>query len=266
MNHREQIKNDDSQKTHVFDLNRKRNSLARALEPSYYGLDPSDYSDIKDEMRIAASPNQLVKSLVDVPGGSPAAVSYMPGGSNRFGYIALTPDEYSLIIRNVDSFSKAIHNTTLAARPIGDAHTDAANSSVDQALEIKQKSIEAYIQETLIPWNKLIGSFAVAAQNPGLSLMGSELSMRLKLETFKTTIVGNMLDALKVQRGWSEDQYHLAEKTIEARIFIDRENNQHIKYFAGMVALSRYYIGHKTVLFNDRMYQIKKITNHSNND
>jgi hypothetical protein len=90
--------------------------------------------------------------------------------------------------------------------------------------------------------------------------------MRLKLETFKTTIVGNMLDALKVQRGWSEDQYHLAEKTIEARIFIDRENNQHIKYFAGMVALSRYYIGHKTALFNDRMYQIKKITNHSNND
>ena len=246
-------------------LRRKRNSLSRALQPSYYGLEPSDYQDITDEMRWAASPNQLVRSLVDVPNGSPAAVSYIPGGAYRSGNIALTPEEYSLIPRNIESLSRAIHNTTLAARPLGDTHTDAADRSVLYALTYKQHGLDAYVQDNLLRWKALLGRFATAARHPGLSIMGPEQSMRIQLETFKSIIIGNILDALKVQRDWSEDQYHLAEKTIEFRMFIDRENNQHIKYFAGMVALSSYYIGHKTALFSDRIYKIKQITNYANN-
>lgn len=266
MKHRELITIDDSQQGRVVDLSRKRNSLARALDPGYRGLDTSDYCDITDEMRKAASPNQLVKSLVDVPDGSPAAVSYMPAGSHRYGNIAVTPEEYSLIPRNIESLSRAVHNTTLAARPLGDTHTNAADRSVLHALTSKQHTLEAYMQDNLLRWSGLLGRFATAAQHPGLSVMGPEQSMRIQLETFRSIILGNMLDAIKVQRNWSEDQYKLAERTIDSRMFIDREKNKHIKYFAGMVAMSRYYIGHKTALFNDRINQISKITKQPNNE
>jgi hypothetical protein len=237
---------------------KNRNAVSRTLNPDYLGVRPSDYADITDEMRAAAEPRLLLHSLIDVPEGSPSAVAYQPGGAARSGYVALTPSEYGLIVRNPEAFSRAVRNKTLASRPEGDPHTQAANRSVQYALENKDKT-QKYVTSTLEPWLSLLGKFNQAAANPGLSLMGSEVTMRQNFETFRTNILGNMLEALRVQRGWNDEQADFARRTIDARMFIDRENNQHIAYFAGLVAASQFYFGHKTALFKDRLYQSKQL-------
>jgi hypothetical protein len=240
-------------------VRRSRNALARTLTPSYWNIDPEKYNDITAEMRAAAHPGQLIKSLVDIAPDSPCAASYIPGGSHRSGYIALTPSEYSLIPRSPESFSRSVRNTTLKARPQGDTHVQAADRSVAHALESKRSNLESYVQETLLPWDHQLYKFKVAAKNPGLSVMGPEMNMRIQFETFRSSIMGNMLEALRVQRSWNEEQYDFAARTIEARMLIDRDHNKHIAYFAGFVAMSQYYFGHKTALFKDRIQKAKQI-------
>lgn len=239
---------------------KNRNALSRTLNPDYWRVDPSEYADITDAMRAAANPQLLLQSLVGVPAGSPSAVAYRPGGviSNESVYVALTPIEYGQIVRYPEAFSRAVRNKTLASRPHGDPHTQAANRSVQYALENKDKT-QKYITGTLEPWMGLLGKFNQAAANPGLSLMGSELNMRQNFETFRTNILGNMLEALRVQRDWSDEQADFARRTIDARMFIDRENNQHIAYFVGLIAVTHSYIGNKTALFKDRLHQSKQV-------
>lgn len=239
---------------------KNRNALARTLNPDYWRVDPTEYADITDSMRAAADPRLLVQSLVGVPAGSPSAVSYIPGGALTRDpvAVALTPEEYRLIVRSPEALSRSVRNTTLAARPEGDAHTLAADRSVQHAHIAKADVAQIYVNRTLTPWYELLGKFNQAASNPGLSLMGSELNMRRNFETFRTNILGNMLEALRVQRGWDDEKADFARRTIEARMFIDRDKNQHIAYFAGLVSISQLYIGNKTALFKDRLYQSKQ--------
>lgn len=244
------------------DLTRQRNSLARTLTPEYLGIDPFDYGDITDRMRAAAEPEQLILGLVDVPKPSPgstSAVSYWPGGAARSVNIAVVPGEYRLLVRGPDAFSNAVRNTTLQSRPIGDTHANAAERSVKHAHVTKFEAQNNYLHGTLEPWKGLLAQFRKAAKHPGLSLMGNEISMRTKFETLRSGVFENMFEALRVQRGWDDRQMDFARRTVEARMVIDREHNQHLQYFAGFVAMSQEYFGHKSALFMDRAYRSRRI-------
>lgn len=238
---------------------KNRNALSRTLDPYYWRIEPDVFADITPEMRAAADPWLLVNSLVDVPADSPSAVAYRPGNTSRYGYVALAPTEYGLIVRNPGAFSRAARIGTLAARPEGDVHTQAADRSVIHAHIAKADVAQRYVTGTLEPWLGLLGKFDQAARNPGLSLMGPEVTMRQNFETFRTNILGNLLEALRVQRDWNDEQADLARRTIDARMFIDRENNQHIAYFADLIHASQFYFGHKTALFKDRLHQSKQV-------
>ena len=239
--------------------NRDHIALATMLKPEYWDMDPFDYVDITPKMRFEASRSQLEPSLVDVPNGSPLAVSYWPGGASRPGNIAVTPHEYTVLVRSrPETFSRSARARTLQVRPTGDEHDQAAERAVVHAHESKFAAQQGYLNETLVPWNRLLGRFEQAAEHPGLSLMGKEETMRAKFEELRYGVFENMFEALRRQRGWSDQQMDFARRTVEARMFIDRDHNRHLRYFAGFVAMSQYYFGHKTALFRDRAYQSRR--------
>ncbi len=124
----------------VRDLS-SRNAFARAATPEYWGLDINDYANIDSRMLELAAPENLRKSLIDVEGGSQFAVSYIPGDEHRPVFIALTPPEYTLVVRHVPALAMAAISRTLSSRrgrKNYSADVNAANRSGIHTLEGKK--------------------------------------------------------------------------------------------------------------------------------
>jgi len=256
---------DDMPISRDVDIHRGRVSLFRALDARFWGKDPSEYADITDDMRRAANPRVLLHDLIYAPNGSTCAVSYVPQGSRQPINVALTPLEYKLIPRNIDSFSRSVRNGVLASRPYGESHLRAANRGVLHAHMGKMAAVGTYIDKTLTPWNNLLDKFITNANNPRFSHFGTENNFREQFEILRTNILGNMLDALGTQREWTAEQRAMAFKTIEAVLFVygDRKTDR-VEHFKLLVKSMRRYEHHKAMLFRDRLEKSKEIAASAN--
>ena len=255
-----QLPLDDMPISRDVDINRGRVSLFRALDARFWGKDPSEYADITDDMRRAANPRVLLHDLIYAPNDSTCAVSYVPQGSRQPINVALTPLEYKLIPRSVESFSRSVRNGVLASRPYGESHVRAANRGVLHAHLGKAAAVGTYIDETLVPWNNLLDKLITNADNPRFSHFGTENNFREQFEIFRTNILGNMLDALGTQREWTAEQRMMAFRTIEAVLFIDNDRKMdRVEHFKLLVKSMRRYEHHKVMLFRDRFEKSNEI-------
>jgi hypothetical protein len=255
----EQLQLDDMPIGRNVRLDRSRAGLITSFTPEFHGIDTREYTDITDTLRSYTHPDKLLSSLIYIPAGTTTSASYIPLGSRNRVVVALTPDEFTLLPRSPEALSDSVRNRTRAARPKGDKHTSAAERSVVYAHMGKMASVETYLQETLIPWNELTDKFIKNARHSHLSHFGGEAQFRIEFEVLMTQILGNFLDALKIQRGWSDEQYELVRKTIEARLFIDGEQKDRVERFSHLLKSMRRYEAHKTALFTDRLHTSKEI-------
>lgn len=239
-----------------------RNALARALRPEYIGLKPEDYQDITAEMLELAAPDKLRGSLIDVPAKSSGAVGYLSPQSERLIYIAVAPQEYGILGGSVLHLGERAVQTSVNKRhqPRGLSESDAAatvragvHAVTDRAAKMQQ-----YSDNDLMTQLVLINKFQEAAKHLGLARFGKEIDMREQLNYLLTYTFGGMLQTIAGQRHWTPAQQRLAERTIEARIFLDRDHNRHITNFAGMLDLAEEWNGYKRAIVAGRLWQSKK--------
>ena len=239
-----------------------RNALARALRPEYIGIKPEDYLDITAEMIELASPDKLRSSLIDVPVKSSGAVGYLHPQSERLLYIAVAPQEYGILGGSVLHLGERAVQNSIKKRqqPQGLSESDAeatiragVHAVINRAAKMQQ-----YSENDLATQFVLIKKFQEAAEHPGLARFGKEVEMRKQFNYLRTYTFARMLQTIAGQRHWTPAQQHLAERTIEARIFPDRDHNRHITNFKGMLDLAEEWNGYKRAIVAGRLWQSSK--------
>ena len=241
-----------------------RNAFARAATPEYMGLDPVDYDDIDERMIELADPERLRSSLIFTPSSRinhfDFGVTYVPDEERIPVRIALTPDEYSLIPRDVGSLSRAVVSRTLKLRVDKVdfmASNDAASRSGVHALEAKEKAMTDYIEGTLSPDINKVRWLREAVSHPGY-WRAREGDMRTTLRWVHDHLFKDIFVAIRHQRGWTPAQEDLARRAVNWRLYFDRNHNHHLKNWDDMLKLDLSYLGHKKGLFLDRVIAVQR--------
>ncbi len=244
---------------HAFD---NRRSLAGLLTPGRMAINVSEYADVIPLVELASTDN-FRKDLIDIPVRSPYGVNYLDVDLHRPVTVAMTAEEYNLVPRSVRHLAQSATSRSVAYRkgigePVGKAQEvgeRAAGHSLDAAAERSEQYLTALTDQ-----EQLLQKFRQASHgsNRGLSLFGTELKTRMQFETYRTTILGNMLSALALQREWTTSQYERAQRTIDLRLVYPREGNMHLDYFESLTGLLLDYNHVKQNVFRSRVYQIRR--------
>lgn len=243
-----------------------RNALARALRPDFVGIDPVDYLDITDTMLDLAAPDALRSSLIGVkPHSSEAVRSVVWDPKTKTTeniYVAVTPAEFGLLSGSIKHLGEraVAGSQNKRQRPgVRSAVDDAAAVRAGvHAVSSRASATQKYLNNDLKMQNALIAKFQEATRYPGLARFGSEGAMREQLTYLRTYVFGAMQTTIGNQRDWNSTQQITAQKAINARLFLDRANNQHIENFRGMLDLAAEWNGYKLAIIATRQWEAKK--------
>lgn len=242
---------------------RERAALSRMLTSEAWGVSEDVYTGVTREWLQAVEPKVLRKDLIgcDRPGKS--TVTYPDHETRSDIRVSLTPAEYTLLPRNIDALGKASLNRTLAARPDIRQSQGAAVRSVQHTFAHKYERIQAHMDNKLIPDQQLLEKFKQAGDNPGLSMFGQEVKLRIALTSYRQ-IMDDAITAIGSQRGGTYEQRQLATRACEWRILFERQGNKHIGYFKDLTDLLLEYNGVKQAVFKSRIMQLEKQLKPSN--
>jgi hypothetical protein len=236
-----------------------RNSLSRLLTPEYFGINPTEYEDISPVLIARAHASSLRPSLIDLPRHSRSSLRYLPPDRGPLVRVAVLNKEFRLATGSFEMLSQvttAIQNGYLENQPPDLEKSAAADRAGRHAVEVKADKIKEYVDDTLGLQKRLIGKFSESAKHPGLS-RGAELTMRLDFALLRSTVVESVIQALRIQRRWKDEQEDRARRSIEASFFLDRTGNRHIGNFAAMMTLAQEWNGYKEAILKTRYYQAK---------
>lgn len=239
---------------------RDRASLARMLDPQIWGVTEATYGQITSGMIDLAQPDLFKADLVDVKPGSQGAVSYPDQDSRRDVWVALEPAEYIGITRNVRALGAVSVQRSHAKRPaemFEPAQQQRGQRSAVHVHEGRQKVMEAYVGNVLLPREQLLKRFLVAAQYPGLSQFGRELTFLERMTSYRD-ILDSSLRAVGNQRQWDDQKERLARLSTEWRILFDRANNRHIGNFIDLTSLLLDHNSAKLAVFKSRIFDTKR--------
>jgi hypothetical protein len=137
---------------------------------------------------------------------------------------------------------RAVSRTEEARQRLGGAYakdTGAPRRSGAHAVETRLSLVQKYVSNELLPETELIDRFLEAADHPKFARFSSQKNMRTQMATLQSVTVGNLLGALHRSRQWSPEQRKRAERAIDARMFLDRNDNRHIDYFKDVLNLAK---------------------------
>lgn len=236
--------------------------------PAFWALDGARYNDISPRMLELTNTERLGNFLIDVSrksinGTTDFSVSYRPDSRRgiRWTSIALTSQEYGLIVHDAPNLANRATSRTQ------DLHAERGENSFNSLpiaersamhqLEAKLESMTAYKDGILEKDLEYLRKFRRGAEHPG-RYMGHISEIRTKGDwILKDIVLGRMLEAIRYQRDWREEQMDLATRSMERRLFFERSRNAHIGYWRRVLDLSIEYTGNKNALFNDRIYQTR---------
>lgn len=242
-----------------------RNALARALRPDFVGIKTEDYLDVTDEHLDLAAPEVLRLSLIGVKPHSSEAVAYWNPEADSWTHIAVTPTEFGLLSGSIKHLGERAVAGSLRKR-----QGPNVRSAVDSAAAVRAglhavtgraTATQMYLDNDLKKQNVLIKRFQEAARHPGLARFGSEGTMREQLTYLRTFVFGGMITTIGNQRDWNSSQQIRAQKAINARMFLERTNNQHIENFKGMLDLAAEWNGYKQAIIATRQWEAQKYIN-----
>jgi hypothetical protein len=82
--------------------------------------------------------------------------------------------------------------------------------------------------------------------------------MHIELGWIQDNIFDNMLLVIGRQRNWTNRQEDMAKRSLQWRLFFDRDGKRHIDNWQETLKLALEYQQAKTALYKDRIYQSKK--------
>jgi|GEM_PF-998236 len=259
--------------------NRRSTALVHILTPEFHGFVGADFDDIPDAVVERASADELRTSLYWVYARKGKRLSQETSSfsyqtpENGFVSIALTPEEYDQASESVNKLAERIYNRVLAKRDealkieTGD-ETARARSAEDiriakrgamRAVMTRRVKMEALLEKGIVPKTELIGKFLEMTEGRNYNLArGTHESVSGRFETLRTTVFDDMLDAIGLQRGWSEDMTARAKRIIQKRLYVAGNIKGRINNFKDMLALAKDYYGHKRALILTKIYEVNK--------
>lgn len=240
-----------------FDLGDQQ-TFAHIAQPEFWGIIPYNLSEDNRHMMDLVSSGNLEPSLIGVGPDASCSVGYRDG-YNQFIRVALTPAEYGLISRNAEKVGEASVNKTLASRPPRSAFeldAEAAERSGVHTLKNYVVNMERYIKNTLEPDRNRLARIQEYVSHPQLRRQRGD-NLRINMGWVREHIFGDTFVALRRQRNWTPDQEALARKSLDARLFLDRDNNRHLRNWADMLAFEDTYWGHKWAVFKSKTAEAK---------
>lgn len=238
-----------------------RPTLAHLLAPEAAGINPAEYADITTEMLASAAPELLEASLVNVDRDGRSVVWHRPNPRGSFVNIAVNPEDYNHIARNVTELSRAVVNRTLETYPIevrfeADNQAKAERSGlhavegklpyINQRLEelSRQRDLLEVVHEMTEPTN-LNMRRSYVARNQFHELMGDAIS--------------NMVNAAGNHRRYDSNAMQLMRKSIEARLYLQPESvSERQEYMRHLVEVAKTYYGHLVIMYATRRYEAVK--------
>lgn len=239
---------------------RDRASLARMLQPKTWGVTEATYSQVTSEMIEMAQPARFRPDLIDVKPFSTGAVSYPDQLARRDIWVAMEPSEYVGITRNVRALGTVAVQRSHAKRPdemFDEPQRERGQRSALHVQESRQKVMEAYVGNVLLQREQLLKKFLTAAQYPGLSHFGRELTFLERMTSYRD-ILDSTLRAIGNQRQWDAHKENLARRATEWRILYDRTDNHHIGNFIDLTQLLFEHNGAKLAVFKSRIFDTKR--------
>jgi mRNA-degrading endonuclease toxin of MazEF toxin-antitoxin module len=247
----------------AVDINRKRNSLSRALNFEYLGLKEEDYYAITPDMVEFAGPEQMRPYLLDVPMDAdkhPNVVSYTVNRGRKEQTITLTAQEAKLLPRFVGALERNARigvESKIETDIVRDVDRARMRRSRGHVHEDRLPKVQTYLQ-TLKEQDALAAAFIQAStgKNAGLSLMGGEARMREKLTYFRTIILGDIIRAYCSERNLTESQQIQVRKAVDLRIAYQGKRN--VANFNEYARLAHEILGHKIEATSQRVEAMQK--------
>lgn len=234
-------------------------NFAGYVTPEMWGLEASNYQDITPRMIELVVPDRLRESLIDVSPGSQGAVSFRSADRRQPLWVALNPVEYGHISRSVEALGGSAVNQTLARSGAVHLpqHQPKATRSAIHVVERKQQKMEEYLNATLLSEAARLERFIEYSTHPQFRRKKG-IDMHIELGWIQDNLFDNMLSVIGRQRNWTNMQEDMAKRSLQWRLFFDRDSNQHISNWQDTLKLALDYQQAKTALYKDRIYQSKK--------
>lgn len=256
-----------------------RTALVHVLTPEFHGLDVAEFAHITDEVVARASAEDLEPSLFwlyvrkdrrEKPEVS--TFSYITP-SNDVMTVALTPAEYTKASDSVEKLAQRRSMDVLATRDrklqeeTGDKTARArskddmraANRGAVRAAMQRQADMEELLAEGIMPKIELIDKFNEMSRGRNQNLArGTRESVSQRFEELRTGVFDDMLDAVALQRGWTEEMTEKAKKIIQKRLYVSGTPKERKANFQEMLELAENYFGHKRALILTKIQEAKK--------
>ncbi|MEO7364380.1 MAG: hypothetical protein ABIV43_02630 [Candidatus Saccharimonadales bacterium] len=241
-----------------------RNALARTLSPEYQGVREEHYLDITAEVMERADPDKLKTSLLGPEVKGNDVGWYLGPGARQPYLVAVTPKEALLMKGRIATLGeRAVALTEASRQRPGRSLSDGDRAVIAGAgvrrLERPLAEMQGYTA-ALGQKFAIIAKFQEAAQpkHIGLARFGSEAKMREAFAFLQTFVFDEMFSVVGAQRQWNQQQATLARRTVTKRMFLERDDNQHIVYFRGLLDLAETWNGYKRAIVAKRIYDIKQ--------
>ena len=234
-----------------------RRAFGGAISPEYHGYVPAELAEVSDEDKALVTPRRLNQALFAHKG--PFVVSYVDPKS-KVRYVALNPEEYKIIPRNVRSLGKATVAQTLAANRANPNITEVygkAERSLDHMLEGQNESISKMIKGFKHEHSRATGLME-RTKWPGLAHMDDGDMRSLMAEVWALTF-SNMVRVVSMQEGWEPEIVERADKALAAYLLTGSQQERVTKW-KEMLSLAKAYAKARIDLVSSRLADVSEMT------
>ena len=238
-----------------------RPTLAHILAPEAAGLNPADYTDITPEMLAAAEPELLMESLINVDRDGRSVVWYQPNPRGSYVNLAVNPEDYNHVARNIPALSRAVINKTLEGYPEDvrferDKQASAERSGL-HAVEGKLPHIKSRL-DVLMHQRELLEVVHEMTEPESLNMRRSYVA-RSQFTELMDSVIGNMVNAIGNQRKYDSETMSLMRKSMEARLYLSPEKvSERQDYMRRLTEVAITYYGHLVIMYATRRYEAEK--------
>ncbi len=258
----------------------ERIGLIHILTPEFHKLDTASFDDIPEEAVAAMSADELqlslywqyVKVAMRRREEEVAAFSY-PTPKDGIISVALTPDEHDRASESPAKLGERVYRKNLAKRDralrneTGDKSARArdpediriAKRDSFRAVMRRQTDMEVLLEEDIKPKIVLIDKFVEMSEGSSINLArGTRESVSKRFEELRETIFDDMLDAIALQKDWSDEMTAEAKRVLQKRLYISGDPKNRVANFREMTTLAKDYYGHKLALILTKIADAKK--------
>ncbi len=233
-------------------------NFAYIVQPELWGVEPRALGVEDYEHMALMAPSVLTDRLLPSTGG-PATRQYRDD-NGRIVHVALTPEEYGLVVGNVRHLGERAVNQSLKRRR-NETNIQNSNAAAQRAgghaLNAYIDKMEKYTTNVLEKDQIVLTKFREYAEHPNFRRMRGD-NFQINLAWLRGHIFEDMFTALGRQRNWGQEQELLARRALDSRLFLDRHNNAHIENWREMLDFELFYTSHKWALFKTRTQEAKQ--------